>query len=502
DLFESSCSRHSEGSELVVADYPNYFQALEADQPIVTNQPILDHRTQQLTESYLTPLDITATLSIPLRLGGITTGILSLEQVGNEHHWTQEDENFARSLGNLVYLALEARSRQNAEAARRASEVMLASAFRASPDPIFLSALPQNSYIEVNDSFCNFFGYVRQEVIDRTPEEVNIWVNLKEYHQISQLLGQIETIRNHEVEIRKKNGEICTALLSADSIEIGDQQHVLATVRDITERKQAENENRLLLLTTQAISRAADVDHALAQILRLICNNIGWDFAEAWNPNNDGTFLEYCLGWYGYQNNLEEFCLYSESITLTSGIGIAGKVWQSKQPQWLEDVSQTFPPNFVRATVADRVGLKAGFGVPILANEQVLAVLVFFKSDRAPVDIRLLELVSAVAAQLGTLIQRKQAEAAHRESEERLQLALEASDLGLWDWNLVNDKIYRDWRWWKMLGYDKETITDNNNPSSEELMHPEDIPKIKQVLKAYLEGNSPVYEVEFRMRSR
>ena len=502
DLFESSCSRHSEGSELVVADYPNYFQALEADQPIVTSQPILDHRTQQLTESYLTPLDITATLSIPLRLGGITTGILSLEQVGNEHHWTQEDENFARSLGNLVYLALEARSRQNAEAARRASEVMLASAFRASPDPIFLSALPQNSYIEVNDSFCNFFGYVRQEVIDRTPEEVNIWVNLKEYHQISQLLGQIETIRNHEVEIRKKNGEICTALLSADSIEIGDQQHVLATVRDITERKQAENENRLLLLTTQAISRAADVDHALAQILRLICNNIGWDFAEAWNPNNDGTFLEYCLGWYGYQNNLEEFCLYSESITLTSGIGIAGKVWQSKQPQWLEDVSQTFPPNFVRATVADRVGLKAGFGVPILANEQVLAVLVFFKSDRAPVDIRLLELVSAVAAQLGTLIQRKQAEAAHRESEERLQLALEASDLGLWDWNLVNDKIYRDWRWWKMLGYDKETITDNNNPSSEELMHPEDIPKIKQALKAYLEGNSPVYEVEFRMRSR
>ncbi len=501
DLFELSHNRHGEGCELVVADYPNYFQALETDRPIVTNKPLVDCRTQQLAESYLTPLNITATLSIPLRLGGITTGILSLEQVGSEHHWTQEDENFARSLGNLVYLALEARSRQNAEAARRASEVMLASAFRASPDPIFLSTLPQNSYIEVNDSFCNFFGYNRQEVIGKTLEGINIWVNQKEYDQLSQLLPQIKTIRNHEIDIRKKNGEICTALLSAESIEIGEQQHVLATLRDITERKQAENENRLLLLTTQAISRAADVDHALAQILRLICNNIGWDFAEAWNPNNDETFLGYCLGWYGYQNNLEEFCLYSESITLKSGMGIAGRVWQSKQAQWLEDVSQTFPPSFTRATVAARVGLKAGFGVPILANEQVLAVLVFFKSDRAPVDIRLLELVSAVAAQLGTLIQRKQAEAAHRESEERLQLALEASDLGLWDWNLVNDKIYRDWRWWKMLGYEEEKIIDNI-PSSEELMHPEEIPKIKQALKAYLEGNHPVYEVEFRMRSR
>ena len=501
DLFELSHNRHSEGFELVVADYPNYFQVLEADRPVVTNKPIIDHRTQQLAQSYLIPLNITAILSIPLRLGGITAGILSLEQVGTAHHWTQEDENFARSLGNLVYLALEARSRQNAEAARRASEVMLASAFRASPDPIFLSALPQNSYIEVNDSFCNFFGYTREEVVGYTPEEVNIWVNLKQYHQLSQLLRQTKTIRNHEVDICKKNGEICTALLSAELIEIDEQEHVLATVRDITERKQAENENRLLLLTTQAISRAADVDHALAQILRLICNNIGWDFAEAWNPNSDGTFLEYCLGWYGYQNNLEEFCLHSETITLTSGIGIAGKVWSSKQPQWLEDVSQTSPPSFVRSNIAARVGLKAGFGVPILASEQVLAVLVFFKSDRAPVDIRLLELVSAVAAQLGTLIQRKQAEAAHRESEERLQLALEASDLGLWDWNLVNDKIYRDWRWWKMLGYDQPKTIDNM-PSFQKLVHPEDLPNLKQALTAYLEGNNPVYEVEFRMRSR
>lgn len=500
DLFELSHNRHSEGFGLVVADYPNYFQALEADQPVVTNKPIVDHRTQQLADSYLIPLNITATLSIPLRLGGITTGILSLEQVGTEHHWTQEDENFARSLGNLVYLALEARSRQNAEAARRASQVMLASAFRASPDPIFLSALPENSYIEVNDSFCNFFGYSRREVIGSNPEKVNIWLSSQEYHQLSQLLQHTKTIRNHEVDIRKKNGEIRTALLSAELVEIDEQQHILATVRDITERKQAENENRLLLLTTQAISRAADVDHALAQILRLICNNIGWDFAEAWNPNSDGTVLEYCLGWYGYQNNLEEFCLHSETISLRSGMGIAGKVWDSQEPQWLEDVSQTSPPNFVRSTVAARVGLKAGFGVPILASEQVLAVLVFFKRDRAPVDTRLLQLVSAVAAQLGTLIQRKQAEAAHRASEERLQLALEASGLGLWDWNLVNDKIYRDWRWNKMLGYDIQEAIDDIS-AFKRLVHPLDLPALEKVLEAYSTGTSSVFEIEFRMRS-
>lgn len=55
-------------------------------------------------------------------MGGKTVGVLCLEAVGVIHAWTLEDENFARSLGNLVSLALEARERQRAEAAHRASE--------------------------------------------------------------------------------------------------------------------------------------------------------------------------------------------------------------------------------------------------------------------------------------------------------------------------------------------------------------------------------------------
>ena len=498
DLFEQSRNQHSEGFFLSAADYPVYFQALQQDQIIAADDAHTDPRTKEFLESYLTPLGITSLLDTPIRLEGKTVGVVCLEAVGIVHHWTLEDHNFARSLGNLVSLMLEARFRQRAEAARRVSEEKLASAFRSSPDPIALISVPETRYIEVNDSFCQFFGYSRSQVIDRTNHELNIWVNPAEYNLLAQILQQTKVIRNHEVDFRTSTGEVKTTLFSAEMIKIDGQQYILGTAKDITERKQAENEIRLLLLTTQAITRAVDVNIALALVLRLICHTIGWDFGEAWIPNEDGSALEHSLGWHGNQNCLEEFCRKSQTLQFAPGMGLPGRVWQSKEPEWIEDVSKVRKPLFMRSLQAAKVGLKASFGVPILAGNQVLAVLVFFKRSSVPVDKRLLLLVGAVAGQLGGLIERKQVEAAHRKSEERLQLALEASDLGLWDWNISIGKIYRDWRWLKMLGYTEDEIGERME-AFEQLVHPEDWPTVITALNSHLQGATPVYEVEFRM---
>ena len=96
---------------------------------------------------------------------------------------------------------------------------------------------------------------------------------------------------------------------------------------------------------------------------------------------------------------------------------------------------------------------------------------------------------------------RKRAETALRLSEERLQLALEGSALGLWDWNISTGKTYFDPQWKRMLGYEVEEI-ENNYQSWERLIHPEDMPRVREVLNAYLEGRTPIYEGEFRMLSK
>ncbi|NJL10896.1 MAG: hypothetical protein HC908_13965 [Calothrix sp. SM1_7_51] len=151
---------------------------------------------------------------------------------------------------------------------------------------------------------------------------------------------------------------------------------------------------------------------------------------------------------------------------------------------------------FLRGQIADEVGLRSGFGVPILSGESVLAVLLFFKRHFTPKDGRLLDLITAVAAQLGSLIQRKQAEAAHRKSEERLQLALEATNLGLWDWNLKKHKMFRDIRYKQMLGYEENDISEEES-SFNLLIHPDDRTVVAKILKAYLIGELPILKPNF-----
>ncbi len=86
-------------------------------------------------------------------------------------------------------------------------------------------------------------------------------------------------------------------------------------------------------------------------------------------------------------------------------------------------------------------------------------------------------------------------------SQAALQMALIASGLGLWDWNLITNKTYYDPQWKGILGYGVDEI-DNEHKSFEQLVHPQDLPIIHQVLHDYLQGCTPVFEVELRMLTK
>ncbi|MBD2533660.1 PAS domain-containing sensor histidine kinase [Nostoc flagelliforme FACHB-838] len=86
-------------------------------------------------------------------------------------------------------------------------------------------------------------------------------------------------------------------------------------------------------------------------------------------------------------------------------------------------------------------------------------------------------------------------------SQAALEMALIASGLGLWHWNLLTDKTYYDPQWKSILGYEGDEIA-NDYKSFEQLVHPEDLPRIRQVLHDYLHGCTPVFEVELRMLTK
>jgi adenylate cyclase len=194
--------------------------------------------------------------------------------------------------------------------------------------------------------------------------------------------------------------------------------------QEIAERRQVEMETRLLLRATQAISKSENFESAIDLILRLICETIEWNLGEAWIPSSDGQVLKCALGRYASDLSFSEFRQTSCQLSFAPGVGMPGRIWLGQQSEWIDDVSTAPEKVFLRSQIAANVGLKAAFGVPILADSQVLAVLIFYRDQNLECQPRLLELVSAVATQLGALIQRKQAEEALRLQQKQTERLL------------------------------------------------------------------------------
>jgi PAS domain S-box-containing protein len=228
--------------------------------------------------------------------------------------------------------------------------------------------------------------------------------------------------RFFEFRFRHHNGqwhylEAVGKNLLADPIVKG----IIVHSRDITSRKQAEEEIRFLPQIMQAISESHDLQSALQVALSNVCEITHWTYAEAWIPREDLKVLRCSPAWWGEAKKFEKFRTISEELRYPTHTGLQGRVWASRKPEWIRDISQKSESDLLRIQMLKELGFKSALGVPIVANDKVLAVLVFLMLETRETDERLVGLISTVAAQLGSVIQRKFAEEALRQAHELLE---------------------------------------------------------------------------------
>jgi len=96
---------------------------------------------------------------------------------------------------------------------------------------------------------------------------------------------------------------------------------------------------------------------------------------------------------------------------------------------------------------------------------------------------------------------RVQAEQALRESEQRLQLVLEATGAALWDWNLTTGIAYLSPRYYAMSEYEPSSIVPDFT-FFKRLVHPADLPRVLSTIETHLKGQSASSVFEYRMVTR
>ncbi|HZL12203.1 MAG TPA: PAS domain S-box protein [Prolixibacteraceae bacterium] len=87
------------------------------------------------------------------------------------------------------------------------------------------------------------------------------------------------------------------------------------------------------------------------------------------------------------------------------------------------------------------------------------------------------------------------------ESEQRYEMAVEASDLGIWDYTIGTGKTFYSRQWKSMLGYYPDEIPDNYS-IWEELLHPEDKDRVTKLINDFLNSDLRIYESEFRLKHK
>ncbi|MBX3189699.1 MAG: MASE1 domain-containing protein [Labilithrix sp.] len=178
-----------------------------------------------------------------------------------------------------------------------------------------------------------------------------------------------------------------------------------------------------------SLVNAPDVDSGLGLVLERIGAATGWVCGQAWLPGADGA-LHCSPTWYEGAPGLGPFRERSERTTFLPGVGLPGRAWQAKEHVWIVDLPSE--PQAPRRAEAEAAGLKTGIAMPICEGGEVLAVIELFMRDAIDESARLVEVLSAMAAQLGQVIRRKMMEEQRRESEARFRRVVDAiTDYGI-----------------------------------------------------------------------
>jgi PAS domain S-box-containing protein len=130
--------------------------------------------------------------------------------------------------------------RKQAEATIRESEERFAKSFRASPDGLVISRISDGVILEVNDSWAELSGYDRDELIGKSTIDLGLYADPADRQRILAILEEQNYVRDLEFAIRRKSGEERLVSFSAEPLELHGEHCWLTIVRDITERRQAE----------------------------------------------------------------------------------------------------------------------------------------------------------------------------------------------------------------------------------------------------------------------
>ncbi|HEX5108380.1 MAG TPA: ATP-binding protein [Vicinamibacterales bacterium] len=272
-LFELAADRHSAGQRIDRGTHPLYFGALEHERFIAAEDAQRDPRTCEFASGYLQPLHIGAMLDVPLRRDDVTVGVLCVEHVGGPRRWTIDERHFARSVANLVAMALADEARRTA-LERLAESESRAHLILDTAHDAFVGVNSAGAIVEWNAQATAIFGWSREEALGARLAETIVPPSFREAHlrglQRFHDTGEAPLVNQRlELAAMHRDGhEFPIEITITRPVPTGAGYFFGAFLRDISERRRQEEELRHAKEAAEAATRAkseflANMSHEL-----------------------------------------------------------------------------------------------------------------------------------------------------------------------------------------------------------------------------------------------
>ncbi|MGE5804711.1 MAG: PAS domain S-box protein, partial [Ignavibacteria bacterium] len=345
-------------------------------------------------------------------------------------------------------IARDITARKRAKEALRESEEKFSKIFYSSPVPITITRVSDGCYVDVNDAFLKRIEFERNEVIGKTSVELGIWAHPSDREKMINALHRDKILKNYETNFFTKSRKIGTSLLFREIMELGDEQFYIETALDITDRKKAEE---ALKASEEKFSKAFHISPDSININRL----------------NDGVFVE-----------------INDGFTSLTGFTAEETIGKSSL-----DINIWADPNDRKRLIEE-----------LMEKGEVINMEAGFKLKNGKVGIGLM---SAVLMNIGSekyilsvtrdITDRKNAEEALRESEERFRRIFEEGQIGITiaspDYKFINANP----TFCRMIGYSVEEL---RNLSFKDITAPDQIEVSNKNVIAISRGELEVYKTE------
>jgi len=272
------------------------------------------------------------------------------------------------------------------------------------------------------------------------------------------------------------------------------QEPRLWLIHEITSRRQNERLHRMLTNATSDVTGDEFFKRlvkTLAEALKLKCVLLVKHQTFYFKPGEQRTGNCQTVGACFDGELVPDFEYAVKGTPCADAIGL--------EPYGIQNgVADLYPED---TFLADH-GIESYFSLPMVDKHGAVQGHLVMLGDRPILeDLCEIPAIKSYTYRAAAELSREYVEKKLKESELRITMAARGSEIGLWDYDIITKQARFDDKWYSMLGY-----RPNEFPASfsawKALVHPEDLSPTLQLLDDYLEGRSPSYEAEIRMKTK